>query len=65
MKDYDYAGMMYDSLILIVAATTGNGDAPDSGKLFIEMTDAFIAKREKLIRIHGEGSQHISYVGMM
>ena len=64
MKDYDYTGMMFDSLILIVAATTGNGEAPDSGKLFIEMTNAFIAKREKLVKIHGAGSQHVSYVGM-
>ena len=64
MKDYDYTGMMFDSLILIVAATTENGDAPDSGKLFIEMTNAFIAKREKHIKIHGAGSQHVSYVGM-
>ena len=63
MKDYDYTGIMFDSLILIVAATTGNGDAPDSGKLFIEMTNAFISKREKHIKLNGAGSQHISYVG--
>lgn len=47
MKDYDYTAIMYESMIIIVAATTGNGEPPQNGKFFVEITDAFISERSQ------------------
>lgn len=45
MKSYDYTGIKFETLVLIVAATTGNGEPPENGRLFVEMTDALIGDK--------------------
>ena len=33
MDDYNFKNIEKESLILIIASTTGNGDAPENGKV--------------------------------
>lgn len=35
MSDYDFTRIEYDQCILIVSSTTGNGEAPDNGQVYI------------------------------
>jgi sulfite reductase alpha subunit-like flavoprotein len=36
MEDYDFDNIVKESLLLIVASTFGNGEAPDNGKVIIK-----------------------------
>lgn len=41
MADYDYTKITYESVLLLVASTFGNGEAPENGKLFTEMVNEY------------------------
>lgn len=47
MADYDYAKMTMESVVIAIASTFGNGEAPENGKLFLEMTSAYKKHFEK------------------
>lgn len=36
MADYDISSIEHEALLLIVASTFGNGDAPESGEAFAQ-----------------------------
>ena len=41
MADYDYTKITYESLLIAVVSTFGNGEPPDNGKLFVKMAEAY------------------------
>ena len=41
MDKYDYTKFTQESLLIAIVSTFGNGEPPENGHLFLEMTDAY------------------------